>query len=337
MYNQNSMLAWRYYSPENLKLENIDRPSPNANEVLIKNLYAITGGTDTKTFLRGHPKIIKNIPSLFGYEYLGEVIESKNKKFQIGDIVVGANTAPCFICKFCQKNKFELCKNLEFLMGSFAEYLLIPQNISDHNLHIIKSKNNLKNLVMTQTLAVCLLGFERSEIINGQSLAIIGSGPIAQCFVKLAKKFVPQSPITLIASNPVRINLSLKNGVDQIINYKQDQLSSKFDRVIEAAGTLESWQQALSIVEPGGQVNFFGGLAKGTRIELDSYDLHYREITITGSFHHNPSSILKAKNLLENNEINLCDLISHEMKLQELDHALDLMIKGEAMKVLLSI
>ncbi|MCE2928684.1 MAG: zinc-binding dehydrogenase [Candidatus Caenarcaniphilales bacterium] len=331
------MLAWRYYSPENLKLEEIDRPSPNENEVLIKNLYAITGGTDTKTFLRGHPKIIKSIPSLFGYEYLGEVAESKNQKFKEGDIVVGANTAPCFICKFCKQNKFELCENLEFLMGSFAEYLVIPQNIADHNLHIIQSKNNLKNLVMTQTLAVCLLGFERSAIVNGQSLALIGSGPIAQCFVKLAKKFVPQSPITLIAANETRINLALKNGVNQIINYKKDKTNQKFDRVIEAAGTLESWQQALSIVESGGQVNFFGGLPKGTRIELDSYDLHYKEITITGSFHHNPDSILKAKNLLENNEINLCDLISHEMQLQELDHALDLMIKGEAMKVLLSI
>ena len=69
------MRSYLYYGPRDIRLEDVTTPDLLDGEVLVKVIYAATGGTDLKTFQRGHPKIIKNIPSSFGYEFIG-IIES---------------------------------------------------------------------------------------------------------------------------------------------------------------------------------------------------------------------------------------------------------------------
>ena len=99
------MRSYLYYGPRDIRLEDVMIPDLLDGEVLVKVIYAVTGGTDLKTFQRGHPKIIKNIPSSFGYEFVGviESVDSSVTAFQQGDYVVAANTAPCYECFFLKK------------------------------------------------------------------------------------------------------------------------------------------------------------------------------------------------------------------------------------------
>ena len=323
----------------------METPSLSEGEVLVDIACAATGGTDTKTYLRGHPKLIKTIPSSFGYEFAGTVRESKHNRFKSGDRVVAANTAPCYECFFCKKEEFELCENLDFLNGSFAEAIKIPSRIAEHNLYKVPDELDFKSAVLTQTLAVALQGFIKTEIKPGDLVAVYGLGAIGQCFIKLCKNYINDVQVIAIGRSPNKLDLAKANGADHLIqatsaNWQQEliDLSQGYgaDKVIEAVGKVEAWQDAMSLVRPGGTINFFGGLAQGSKVELDTYQIHYQELKIVASFHHQPKYIKEALDLIASGKIKMNDLISHEMAMSELEQALKLMLEGKAMKVLLN-
>jgi L-iditol 2-dehydrogenase len=345
------MLSWLFYGPEDIRLEEIPQPIIGEGEVLVKIKAAVTGGTDSKTYLRGHPRIIKTIPSAFGYEFAGEVTESNAVGFKTGNRVIAANTAPCYECFFCKKEEFQLCENLDFLNGSFAEYIKIPEQIAKHNLYTIPDSLDYKAAVMTQTLAVALQGFIKTEIQTGDVVAIYGLGAIGQCFIKLCKNYIDGVTVVAIGRSEQKLELAEANGADHCLRHCEPErrgnpdLKTRIkelgytygaDKVIEAVGKVETWQAAMSLVRPGGTVNFFGGAPKGSKIELDSFQLHYQETKIIGSFHHQPKYIKEALDLIASGKIQMSDLISHEMKLEELEKTLEMMIAGEAMKVLIT-
>ncbi len=348
------MKSFLYYGPHDIRLEEIPTPELKAGEVLVKVEAALTGGTDTKTYLRGHPRIIKETPSAFGYEFSGTVAESTLAEFQVGDRVVAANTAPCHSCYFCKKHEYELCENLEFLNGSFAEYIKIPANIAKYNLYKFPDSLDYKNAAALQTLAASLHGFYKTEINPGNSVIIYGLGAIGQCLIKLCKRLVPDAMVIAIGRSQTKLALAKANGADHVMNSLKFEIRGSrqsnpmcrelvaiglpygADRVIEAVGKPEAWTEALSLVRPGGTVNFFGGCAKGTIIELDTYQVHYSQTKLLGTFHHSPKYIQEALYLLTSKQIDMSDLISHEMPLSDLEKALEMMLSGEAMKVLIS-
>ena len=91
------MLAARWYGPEDLRLDEIQIPSPGQGEVLVKVQSALTCGTDFKFFRRGHAILAQKVPSLFGHEMAGtiEALGADVKNFKAGDDVVASNSAPC--------------------------------------------------------------------------------------------------------------------------------------------------------------------------------------------------------------------------------------------------
>lgn len=330
-----------FHGPEKLKLEKLEQKELAKNEIRVKILAALTGGTDVKTYLRGHPKIIKEIPSAFGYEFAGEVIESKNHKFKPGQKVIAANTAPCNKCFFCQKDNQELCENLEFLNGSFAEEIIIPEQIAQNNTHKFPNTMDPRRAAFTQTLAVCLLGFDRSKIKDGDTVLVYGIGAIGQCFIRLCKTLRENITVVAIGSSKKKKELALKSGADYVFDYKTDDLKKEIlkltqygvDKIIEATGKPEVWSQCVNLIRAGGLINYFGGCPKDSSIEIPTYDLHYKELTLTGSFHHTPKYIQQALTILQSDLINVESLISHEMDLKDLEEALKLMIDGEAIKI----
>jgi L-iditol 2-dehydrogenase len=330
-----------FYKPKKIKLAELERKDLHKNEVRVKILYALTGGTDVKTYLRGHPKLIKETPSTFGYELCGEVIESKNPKFQIGDKIISANTVPCDKCFFCNKNQAELCENLEFLNGSFAQEIVIPAALAKVNLYKISKTIDPKIAAFTQTLAVCLLGFERTHIKDNDIVCVYGIGAVGQCFIQLCKTLRENVTVVAIGSSDIKKKLAKKYKADLVLDYKKDDIEKEIkklyphgvDKIIEATGKPEVWQDCLKFVRQGGLINYFGGCPKDSSIKISTYDLHYKEITLTGSFHHTPKHIQQALTLLQSNVIKVDDLISDTMQLEDLEKALKLMIKGEAIKV----
>ena len=341
------MRSYLYYGPRDIRLEAVLIPDLLEGEVLVKILYAATGGTDLKTFQRGHPKIIKNIPSSFGYEFVGiiEALDSSVVGFRQGDYVVAANTAPCYECFFCKKAEYSLCENLEFLNGAFAEYIKIPKNIVKHNLYQVSRLDKLEELCLTQTLAVALHGFQRSCIKDDDKVIVYGLGPIGQTFIKLIK-FFTKAKVYAVARSQHKLDLAKENGADSLVdinNLPDDEIKMKFknllpyggDVVIEAVGKPEAWQLCLSLVRKGGLINYFGGCTKGTSIQVDTFRLHYDEIKLLGVFHHSPEYMKAALELISSDKISMKNLISEKLSLSDLPKSLSLHEEGKVFKTLI--
>ncbi len=336
------MKRWLFYAPLDIRLTEVALPPLGSDEVRVKIRASLTGGTDLKTWKRGHPKLIREIPSAFGYEFAGEVIESRNKRFQIGDRVVAGNTCPCFNCFFCRRTEYSQCINLEFLNGSFGEEIIIPANIANHNLYKIQSETEFELAAMTQTLAVVQHGYQKSQIQDSQVVLVYGLGPIGQSFIKLLRYRHSDLFIIAVGRKEFKLNLAKINGANLVINTATQNLRDEIlsltegygvDRIIEATGQINIWQNSLELIRAGGLINYFGGTPLDTKLELNPYQIHYQEVTITGSFHHRPQDILEALKLIESNHIDLRNLISATMPLTALPQALEAMDQGDVLKI----
>lgn len=356
------MKAVLFHGPKDIRYEEVEIPTISDDEILVKVSASLTGGTDVKIYLHGHPRIIKSIPSSFGYEFAGEIVEiGKNIKElehyqitasgspKIGDPVISANTVPCYKCFYCQKKEYTLCENLDFLNGSFAEYIKIPASIVKNNFYKIPEGLSLAEAAMTQTLAVVLHGWLRSNITDGQTVGVIGLGPIGLSFIKVAKSNLFAKDIKVIAfgRSEMKRKLALECGADHVIDISKAPIGSKefadeyqkisshgADTLIEATGKVEVWQDCFKLVRRGGLINFFGGCPKGSKVEFDTYPLHYDEIRTIGVFHHSPEYMRQALSLLADKKIDLSNLVSKTMPLADLEEALKQTMSGEAIKVL---
>lgn len=342
------MNAIRYYAPENIKYEQIDVKEPQEGEILVKVMAALTCGTDVKTYHRGHPVLIKETPSGFGHEFSG-VVEKVGEgvdKFKPGDRVVAANTAPCMGCYHCRIGEYNLCENLEFLNGAYADYITIPKQIASINTYKIPDHLSFEEAAFVEPLANVVHGIERTEIKPGQSVGIIGTGPIGLMLARLAK--LKGGKVIVAGRNSMKLELA-KNfaGVDHIIDlnlepdpdsaFKHHTIEGQgLDVAIEAVGLPEIWERMFRMVRKGGTVHLFGGCKSGTSVNIDTRRLHYDEVRVIGVFHHTPKYVKQALDLIASGQVDVKQLITHRMMLKDLEKAIKMHKGGETLKILIS-
>ena len=263
------MLAAMFYAPLDVRMEFRPIPQPGVGEVLLKVVAATTCGTDVKTYLRGHPLIIQHIPSGFGHEVSGVVAATGQGVTQCveGDAIVIANSAPCMQCFYCRRGNLNLCENLLFLNGAYAEYILVPERIVRTNLYRLLPDSSFIAAALTEPLACALHGIDACEIAQGDTVVILGSGPLGLLLAAIAKLKGAYTIIT--GRNTDRLALASHFGADEMIDTSQYSLEEEreailnktearrgADIVIEAVGIPETWELAASLVRPGGLVNF---------------------------------------------------------------------------------
>lgn len=342
------MKAVQYYSPLDIKYEDVTVKEPSANEVLVKVKAALTCGTDVKTYKRGHPVLIKKVPSGFGHEFSGiiERIGKNVSEFSVGDRVVAANSAPCGNCFFCRHEEYNLCENLNFLNGAYAEYITIPEKIVKYNLVKIPDNLSFEKAAFAEPLANVVHGIEKTGIKAGQTVGIVGIGPIGLMFAKLAK--LKGAKVIAAGRNPLKLKLAKEfSDVDEVIDLKKYPNPEKIflsltedkkglDVAIECVGRPEIWERMFTFVRRGGTVHLFGGCKSGTSINIDTKRLHYDEIKIISVFHHTPKYFREALNLIIENKIDVEKLITLKLPLEFTKQALEMHSSGEAIKVLLT-
>lgn len=341
------MNAMLFYKPGVVEYEEVKIKELQPNEVLVKVKIALTCGTDIKTFKRGHPVLIKTVPSGFGHEFAGDIVKlgSDVKNFYIGQRVVAANSAPCGECFYCQKDFYNLCENLNLLNGAFAEYITVPGQIVKHNLLSIPEHLSYEEAAFTEPLANVVHGVEKTEIQPGQTVGVLGLGPIGLMFVKLAK--LKGARVIAIGRNPLKLKLAKEfGGADEIVNLRETINPQKtimeltdqgkgLDVVIEAVGLPELWEEVTHLTRRGGTVNLFGGCKSGSKIQLDTTRVHYDEIKIISIFHHTPRHIREALQLISSGKVDVTQLITHRLPLSELSKAIDYHNQGKAIKIAL--
>jgi len=292
--------ALRFHGPGDLRLEEVPRPEAGPGDVLVQVEVALTDGTDLKTFRRGHPLLLDRLPSLFGHEFCGVDVAT-------GRRVVAANSAPCGACGPCGRGQETLCEDRPLLNGAYAEFLRVPERIARTNLLPVPDRLAPEVAAMVEPLACCLHGVERSNAAPGQSVAIVGTGPIGLMLCACVAD-AGARPVA-VGGRPERQALSLLFG-------GATGPGDGADVVIEAAGTAESWSRALELVRPGGTVVFFGGRERGTELAVDSYRLHYEELTLRGSFHHTPRHVRTALAFLASGAYPWERIVTHDVPLE---------------------
>jgi len=291
-----------FHGPGDLRLEEVPRPEPrDEGDVLVQVEVALTDGTDLKAFRRGHPVLLGPPPSPFGHELCGVDVAT-------GRRVVAANSAPCGDCSACRRGQETLCEHLfPLLNGAYAEFVLVPERIARVNLLPVPPGMPPEVAAMVEPLACCLHGVDVAAVSPGDTVAVLGLGPIGLMLCACVAD-VGGWPVG-VGSRPERRALAPAFGAET-------GSGEGADVVIEAAGTPEAWALALELVRPGGTVLAFGGLPRETRVEIDPYRIHYEEVTLRGAFHHTPRHVRAALAFLGSGAYPFERLLTHQVGLE---------------------
>lgn len=308
------------YGKENLKVESVPVPEIGRDDVLVRVKTALTCGTDVKVFRRGYHARMIVPPALFGHELAGDIVSvgENVRGFRPGQRVVAANSAPCGKCFYCRRENENLCEDLLFNNGAYAEFIRIPGRIVERNLYEIPAHVSYQDAALIEPLACVLRGLDETRIRRGDNIAILGLGPIGMMFVRLAKVYGAR--VFAIGRRQSQLDRAKGMGADELLLSVDGtdlpgqvrKLTDGYgvDAAIEAVGQPEAWETALRLVRRGGTVNFFGGCPNDSAIALDTSLMHYSEITCTASFHHTPKHIRKALDIVSRGDITSRDFVN---------------------------
>jgi L-iditol 2-dehydrogenase len=275
-----------FHGPGDLRVEEVPDPEPGPGDVLVQVEVALTDGTDLKAFRRGHPVLLGEPPSPFGHEFCGIDVST-------GRRVVAANSDGNL-------------DDLRLLNGAYAELLVVPERIARVSLLPVPDGLAPEVAALVEPLACCLHGVERAGIGGGESVAVLGAGPIGlmlcACLADAGARPV------VVGGRPERRELAPEFG-------GRAGTGEGVDVAIEAAGTADAWQHAVRLVRRGGTVVLFGGLPTGEQVPFDAYRLHYDELTVRGAFHHTPATVRAALVFLASGAYPWRRLLTHEVGL----------------------
>jgi L-iditol 2-dehydrogenase len=195
----------------------------------------------------------------------------------------------------------------------------------------IPSDVSYEEAAMVEPLACVLRGLHETGVEIGDTVVVIGGGPIGLMFVQVAhavgckvisvvKRDSQVAAAKHMGAHEVVQITKVKDPVEAVRMLSPEKRGG--DVVIEAVGRPEAWEWAVEMVRKGGTVNFFGGCASGTKVQLDTNRLHYSEVTLKATFHHTPETVRKAFALIAEKKIRSTDYITGEAPLSRLQQVL---------------
>lgn len=341
------MKAAVLYGREDVRVEEVESRPLGHGEVRMRIEAALTCGTDLKVFRRGyHAKMIVP-PALFGHEMAGILSEIGPgvEGWREGDRVVVANSASCGECEYCRRGRENLCDDLQFLNGAYAESIVVPERLVRRNLLRLRSETAFRDAALVEPLACVVQGVEESRLRSGQRVLVIGSGPIGLMFVRLMHHLGCE--VTVVGRGAARLEAARRLGAAHITEVAKagdlvatvkSEAPRLFDFVVEAVGHPETWEAAVRLVHKGGGVNFFGGCPAGTRVSFDTGLIHYSNLTLLASFHHTRRAVRDALGWIEAGVIRADDFVDGECPLTGLPELLRSMAAGNrAVKTLIRV
>jgi L-iditol 2-dehydrogenase len=221
------MTAAVLYGKEHLRIEAVKVPEIGRGDVLVRVKAALTCGTDVKVFRRGYHARMIVPPALFGHELAGDIVGvgEEVRGFRIGQRVVAANSAPCGSCYFCKRELENLCDDLLFNNGAYAEYIRIPARIVQKNLYEMPAHVSYQDAALIEPLACVLRGLEETNIRPGDNVTVIGLGPIGLMFVRLAALYGAR--VIAVGRRPTQLERAAAMGARELV------LSSETDVLVK--------------------------------------------------------------------------------------------------------
>lgn len=315
------------------------------NEVLIKVKTASFCGTDYHIY--SYDNWAKNrlrLPLTAGHEFSGEIIKIGGKvtRVKVGDIVSAETHIVCGTCEFCRRGEGHICEHTKVIGvdtdGCFASYVKIPAancfvNSRDGNPLYFSVQEPLGNAVHT------IAHFD----VKRKTVAILGCGPIGLMGVDVARAYGAKKVIA-IEINPFRRNLAKELNADVVINpleedvikrVKEETEGKGVDVLGEFSGSKPAIEQAFKYIKAGGGMSMLGLPSKNIEIDL-SNDVIYKGLNIYGvTGRRIYDTWYQVKELIDGNKLHLDKVITHVMKLKDINEAGEIMGSGNCGKIVL--
>lgn len=264
------------------------------------------------------------------------------------------HTAPCGACAFCRRGRENLCAAAmdQMLLGAFAPYLLLPARLVRTNVFPRPAGMSATTAAALEPLACVVHGLTRIPLGEAGTVAILGDGPIALLFLQVLRAR-STAPVVLVGRHETRMRVARNLGAARVVTafeglagdgpgqetvreaLRDVGAPAGADVVVECVGAPEAWRLAFALTAPGGTALMFGGCPADTRAAFETYRIHYEEVDVRGAFHFTPRDVRKALGLLAAGQVRIEPLVTHRRPLGELRHALDLVMRREAIKVAL--
>lgn len=341
------MKAAQLYGKEDLRITDILKPEIKDGEILLQIKASAICGTDVRMLKNGHKQASESTPLTLGHEISGVIAETGAdvKTYKAGDRVAVAPNLGCGVCDLCVSGNTHMCRESEALgvtiPGAFAEYMLIPAAaVRQGNVCLIGDNTSFEEAALAEPFSCVYNAFELYGVNPGDTVVIIGAGPIGLMHAKLAK-MAGAGRIIINDLNTDR--LAECREIDSAFetmdgNNFEEKLFEKTngkgaDVVVTACPAPSAQQAALRIAAVFGRINFFGGLPHGkSEVPLDTNEIHYKQLTITGMTRQNLRQYRTCLSLIEQDLVSVGDLISTKSPLDELESAINRSAKGEGLK-----
>ena len=327
-----------------IAVKDIPTPIPKDDEVLIKVKTCGMCGTDLKLY---NGQYSARVPVVPGHEYSGEIVAlGKNvRNLKVGQRVVSDPNESCGKCYWCRNHQPCFCKELAaygvLRDGGFAEYC----TASEKGVYPVPEGVDDETAAFAEPVSCVVHAVDRVNFRSGETVAIIGGGPMGQIHLQFALCSSSRKVI-LIEPEETRRQMAKGFGAHVVINPKEGDHKEQVlaeteglgpDVVVEVVGRADTIELAVELAKRGGQVLIFGFAPEGQKASIIPFNVLSRELTILGSW-VNPYSYSRALEVLASGRIQVKPLISNRLKLDNISEAYKLLEEKPAgfMKSLIS-
>jgi len=333
-------------APLNFSVEDVPVPECPPEGLLLKVHACGLCGSDLRTLRHGHRKV--TLPWTIGHEISGEVAavgSSFAGPWNRGDPLAVGPLVFCGRCEFCFDGRYELCGGYREIAqawpGGFAEYIAIPSEAVERGT-LRRIPENLEPAIaaVAEPIASCIHAQEKGLIGLGDTVAVIGVGPVGSIHIDLARL---RGARRIIAADvdESRLELCKDYKPDEIVNAAKTDLVAEVKRltnggadvVITANPSPASQVQALEMARKGGRILLFGGLPTGeSKPGIDTNLIHYNALHLIGTTIFAPRHYAMALGLLADGRIDGRRFVSHRFQLTEFAQGVDLAMQGKVRK-----
>jgi L-iditol 2-dehydrogenase len=295
------------YGPEDLRVEEVPEPE---GEVIVEIEAATTCGTDVKMWRHGH-RILPPYPCAFGHETAGVRTDT-------GERVLVSDSVACGACAPCRSERAQICRDPTWVLGGFAESITAPEAA----LHAIPDGLPAPAAAMAEPLAAAVHAVARGT--DATDVGIVGGGSMG---LMLAALLLAQGrAVTVADPHSQRRAQAAELGATTATRLTKHAL------VFEAVGRPQAWRDAAAAASPGAVVVLVGGCPGGTEVTFDPGPLHYEELELRGTFHHDRDDMDRALAALAGGTVPWELLLGQTISLEELPGALAARGDGPAVK-----
>lgn len=345
------MRALVYHAIQDFRIEEIEKPACPPEGLLLKVKACGLCGGDVRTYFGGHKSVTP--PWIIGHEIAGivEEVGNQTKGFHKGDRLAVAPVVYCGKCPFCLQGKYYLCQNVKEIAqhwpGGFAEFMAIPEEaLKLGNVNVIPQGLSFEEAAISEPPSSCLNAQDRAQVGMGDSVVIIGAGPVG-CFHCEIARIRGALKIVMVDLLNERLKLAERFSPDLLLESSDSGYLKKLndeteglgaDVVIVACSSTKAQQDALQIARNGGRVIFFGGLPPGkSSSSLDANLLHYKNLQIFGAYGFSPQHHRLSLKLISKRRIDAKKYITQVIPLENITEGIKAVKEGIVLKVVIRI